>query len=110
MTLDTHIYFVPALHLHQNLINSGSCVQMGECTVHVRPSVDKDLYAVILVCLEATPCLERRQALRAVANEDVSPSILRLSSLLLLPLLLLPLLLLPLSQKFIATEDDEEDE
>jgi hypothetical protein len=52
---------------------------MGECTVHVRPSVDKDLYAVILVALEATPCLERRQALRAVANEDASPSILRLS-------------------------------
>ena len=75
MTLDTHIYFVPALHLHQNLINSGSWVQMGECTVHVRPSVDKDLYAVILVCLEATACLERRQALRAVANEDVPPSI-----------------------------------
>ena len=41
MTLDTRIYFVPALHLHQNLINFGSCVQMGECTVHVRPSVDK---------------------------------------------------------------------
>ena len=54
---------------------------MGECTVHVRPSVDKDLYAVILVALEATPCLERRQALRAVANEDASPSILRLSDL-----------------------------
>ena len=52
---------------------------MGECTVHVRPSVDKDLYAVILVALEATPCLERRQALKAVANEDASPSILRLS-------------------------------
>ena len=79
MRIDTHIYFVPALHLHKNLINSGSWVQMGECTVHVRPSVDKDLYAVILVALEATPCLERRQALRAVANEDASPSILRLS-------------------------------
>ena len=79
MTLDTHIYFVPTLHLHQSLIKSGSWVQMGECTVHVRPSVDKDLYAVILVALEATPCLERRQALRAVANEDASPSILRLS-------------------------------
>ena len=48
---------------------------MGECTVHVRPSVDKDLYAVILICPEAAPCLERRQALRAVANEDASPSI-----------------------------------
>ena len=79
MTLDTHIYFVPTLHLHQSLIKSGSWVQMGECTVHVRPSVDKDLYAVILVALEATPCLERRQALKAVANEDASPSILRLS-------------------------------
>ena len=79
MTLDTHIYFVPALHLHKNLINSGSWVQMGECTVHVRPSVDKDLYAVILICPEAAPCLERRQALKAVANEDASPSILRLS-------------------------------
>ena len=77
MRIDTHIYFVPALHLHKNLINSGSWVQMGECTVHVRPSVDKDLYAVILVALEATPCLERRQALKAVANEDASPSILR---------------------------------
>ena len=32
---------------------------------------------MILVALEATPCLERRQALRAVANEDASPSILR---------------------------------
>ena len=72
MTLDTHIYFVPTLHLHQSLIKSGSWVQMGECTVHVRPSVDKDLYAVILVALEATPCL-------AVANEDASPSIFRLS-------------------------------
>ena len=81
MKIDTHIYFVPALHLHKNLINSGSWVQMGECTVHVRPSVDKDLYAVILVALEATPCLERRQALKAVANEDASPSILRLSDL-----------------------------
>ena len=79
MTLDTHIYFVPTLHLHKNLINSGSWVQMGECTVHVRPSADKDLYAVILICPEAAPCLERRQALRAVANEDASPSILRLS-------------------------------
>ena len=79
MTLDTHIYFVPTLHLHQSLIKSESWVQMGECTVHVRPSVDKDLYAVILVALEATPCLERRQALKAVANEDASPSILRLS-------------------------------
>ena len=75
MRIDTHIYFVPALHLHQNLIKSGSWVQMGECTVHVRPSVDKDLYAVILICPEAAPCLERRQALRAVANEDASPSI-----------------------------------
>ena len=72
MRIDTHIYFVPALHLHQNLINSGSWVQMGECTVHVRPSVDKDLYAVILVALEATPCLERRQALKAVANDPVT--------------------------------------
>ena len=44
MTLDTHIYFVPALHLHQSLIKSGSWVQMGECTLYVRPSVDKDLY------------------------------------------------------------------
>ena len=79
--MDTHIYFVPTLHLHQSLIKSGSWVQMGECTVHVRPSVDKDLYAVILVALEATPCLERRQALRAVANEDASPLILRLSDL-----------------------------
>ena len=75
MTLDTHIYFVPTLHLHKNLIKSGSWVQMGECTVHVRPSVDKDLYAVILVALEATPCLERRQALKAVANEDASINI-----------------------------------
>ena len=81
MTLDTHIYFVPTLHLHKNLINSGSWVQMGECTVHVRPSADKDLYAVILICPEAAPCLERRQALRAVANEDASPLILRLSDL-----------------------------
>jgi len=81
MTLDTHVYFVPALHLHQNLINSGSWVQMGECTLYVRPSVDKDLYAVILACPEVTPCFERRQAFRAVANEDASPSILRLSDL-----------------------------
>ena len=73
MTLDTHIYFVPALHLHQSLIKSGSWVQMGECTLYVRPSVDKDLYAVILACPEVTPCFERRQALRAVANKDVPP-------------------------------------
>ena len=52
---------------------------MGECTLYVRPSVDKDLYAVILACPEVTPCFERRQAFRAVANEDASPSILRLS-------------------------------
>ena len=75
MTLDTHIYFVPALHLHQSLIKSGSWVRMGECIVLVRPCADKDLYAVILACPEVTPCFERRQALRAVANKDVPPSI-----------------------------------
>ena len=84
MTLDiyfvlAHIYFVLALHLHQSLIKSGSWVRMGECIVLVRPCADKDLYEVILICPEAAPCLERRQALRAVANEDASPSIFCLS-------------------------------
>ena len=75
MTLDTHIYFVPAVYLHQSLMKSGSWVWMGECIGLVRPCEDKDLYAVILVCPEAMPCLERRQGLRAVANKDASPSI-----------------------------------
>ena len=79
MTLDTHIYFVPAVYLHQSLMKSGSWVWMGECIGLVRPCEDKDLYAVILACPEVTPCFERRQAFRAVANEDASPSILRLS-------------------------------
>jgi hypothetical protein len=76
MNLDTHIYFVPASHLHQNLLSSRSWMQLGDCIVHVRPSdPDSDLYAVILGCYKATPSFERRQALRALVKEEASTMI-----------------------------------
>ena len=74
MSLEAHIYFVPASHLHH--ISSGSWMQLGDCIVHVRPcGPDSDLYAVILGCSKATPSSERRQALRALAREEASPTL-----------------------------------
>ena len=74
MSLEAHIYFVPASHLHH--ISSGTWMQLGDCIVHVRPcGPDSDLYAVILGCSKATPSSERRQALRALAREEASPTL-----------------------------------
>ena len=46
-------------------------MQVGDCLAHVRYA-RSDLYAVILVSTETTPCLQRRQVLRMLANEETS--------------------------------------
>ena len=46
-------------------------MQVGDCLAHVRYA-RSDLYAVILVSPETTPCLQRRQVLRMLANEETS--------------------------------------
>ena len=46
-------------------------MQVGDCLAHVRYA-RSDLYAVSLVCPETTPCLQRRQVLRMLANEETS--------------------------------------
>ena len=72
MVMSVHMYFVPECHLRQDLTPTGSgWMQVGDCLAHVRYA-RSDLYAVILACPETTPCLQRRQVLRMLANEETS--------------------------------------
>jgi hypothetical protein len=78
MVMSVHIYFVPALHLRQDLTGSltgSGWMQVGDCFAHVRYA-RSDLYAVVLACPETTPSLQRRQVLRMLANEETSTTCL----------------------------------
>ena len=72
MVMSIHMYFVPECHLRHDLTPTGSgWMQVGDCLAQVRYA-RSDLYAVILVSPETTPCLQRRQILRMLANEETS--------------------------------------
>ena len=72
MVMSINMYFVPECHLRQDLTPTGSgWMQVGDCLAHVRYA-RSDLYAVILVSPESMPCLQRRQVLRMLANEETS--------------------------------------
>ena len=49
-------------------------MQVGDCLAHVRYA-RSDLYAVILISPETTPCLQRRQVLRMLVNEETSTTL-----------------------------------
>jgi hypothetical protein len=87
---DTHVYFVPAQQLKQEILDRNKyVVRVGRCIVHIEPLEASSLNAVTLRCPQGTPSFERRQALRVVAREEalplVLPSVIRMLELVKMP-------------------------